>query len=142
MDTARRQLLVARHTAAGGFHDAAVLHAEQGTQCALKALLHAVGAPAQARGHSLLDLASACERAAGMVLDQRLREALGDLAAQYQPSRYPDALPGGTAADHYGAGASERSIATAESVLGRVALQFDRLRQVETTATDDRDKDR
>lgn len=31
-----------------------------------------------------------------------LRAQLADLSADYQPVRYPDALPGGTLATHYG----------------------------------------
>jgi HEPN domain-containing protein len=125
--TAGRQLRIAAHTAEGGFHDAAVLHAEQAAQCALKALLHAVGAGPEARGHSLVDLAAGADRLAGLQLPGDQQEALGDLASQYQPSRYPDALPGGTPADHYGPGSSARAIATAEAMLNSVEAHFARL---------------
>ena len=118
--TAERQVAVARHSAAGGFHEAAVLHAEQAAQCALKALLHLVGQTAAARGHSLVDLHASAAAHAGLALPETLVDSLRDLASAYQPTRYPDALPGGTPADHYGEAASTRAIATAEATLALV----------------------
>lgn len=120
LSTARRQLDTAQALTAGAFHESAVLHAEQAAQCALKGLLHAVGAVREARGHSLVDLVAACEERAALVLPDGSRAALGELAAQYQPSRYPDALPGGTPEEHYGAEAGDRAVRTAMLVIESV----------------------
>lgn len=125
--TAVRQIAVADHAAAGGFHEAAVLHAEQASQCALKGLLRGIGAVRQATGHSLLDLAARCEQHVGFALGTNVREALGELAASYQSTRYPDALPGGTPAEHYGAAASSRARAAARDVLEAVTQHVDAL---------------
>ena len=43
-----------------GYHEGAILHADQAAQCALKGLLHGVGQQAKARGHGLVQLAAAC----------------------------------------------------------------------------------
>lgn len=138
LSTARRQLDTARALTAGAFHESAVLHAEQAAQCALKGLLHAVGAVREARGHSLLDLLAACEERAALALPDGARAALGELAAQYQPSRYPDALPGGTPAEHYGAEAAERAITTAARALVSVEAH---LRALEDGADREPDTD-
>ncbi|HWB70955.1 MAG TPA: HEPN domain-containing protein [Egibacteraceae bacterium] len=136
LETAREDVRVARYTAEGGFHHAAVLYAEQAAQCALKALLHAVGAGQEARGHGLLSLADACERWAGLELGQQQREALGDLALSYQTSRYPDALPEGTPSDHYGAGAADKAIETAVATLKAVEAAYADLRAADPPARD------
>lgn len=117
-------LEVARYTADGDHHHAAVLHAEQAVQCALKALLRGVGEAARARGHDLLGLARACDSAAGLTLGSEQLDLLADLARAYQPTRYPDALPGGTPREHFGAGVSGRAIGTAETVLEAVERQW------------------
>lgn len=118
---AEESLRVARHNRDGGFHHAAVFHAEQAAQCALKGLLHAVGAGGRARQHGLLSLADACTEAAGFDLSSTdLRERLGGLARHYQTTRYPDALPEGTPADHYGPAAAGEAIATAERTVAAV----------------------
>lgn len=128
LSTSRRQLVTARALTAGAFHESGVLHSEQSAQCALQGLLHAVGAVREARGHSLVDLVAACEDRAALVLPDDLRAALGELAAQYQPSRYPDALPGGTPEEHYGAGAAERAMTTATRVLKSVEAHLEAFR--------------
>ena len=118
-------LEVARYNADGGFHHVAVLHAEQASQCALKALLRGVGTPA--RGHDLLGLAEACEREAGLVLPDALHAALADLAREYQSTRYPDALPGGTPRQHYGPEVADLALATAEETVTTVASRWEEL---------------
>lgn len=119
--TAEDHLRVARHDADGGFHNAAVLQAEQATQCALKALLHGVGQTQAARGHGLLSLAEACARWSGLVLDQPQLDALARLARDYQPTRYPDALPEGTPMGHYGASDSAWAMGVAQDTLQAAA---------------------
>lgn len=120
---------MARHDAGGGFHSAAVLQAEQATQCALKAVLHGVGQTQAARGHGLLSLARACAREAGLHLDQPDLDALARLARDYQPTRYPDALPEGTPMGHYGPSDSAWAIALAERMLAVTAVSWARLLQ-------------
>ena len=115
---------MARHDADGGFHSAAVLQAEQATQCALKALLHGVGQTQAARGHGLLSLAQACAREAGLTLDQPDLDALARLARDYQPTRYPDALPEGTPMGHYGPSDSSWAIGVAGQMLGATGLSW------------------
>lgn len=129
MSTARDNVAVARYSAEGGFHPAAVLHAEQAAQCALKALLHAVGRGERARGHGLLSLLDASRREAGLAVSDDLRDALADLARSYQPTRYPDALPEGTPRDHYGATTSPPAIETAQRILDEVERTWDALRR-------------
>lgn len=119
--TAETGVAAARHAAAGGFHHVAVLQAEQAAQCGLKALLHALGAGEEARGHDLLRLAGACVRLAGLGLDEDLTARLRALGNDYMPTRYPDALPGGTPADYYDKEQSATAITTSEQILGSVS---------------------
>ena len=113
-------LEAARSLAAGDHHPGAVFSAEQAVQCAVKALLHGVGLGARARGHDLLALAGRAEREAALVLDDGQRSALRELATSYAPSRYPDALPGGTPSDYFGSEQSAQALTTAEALLGLV----------------------
>lgn len=117
---ADEELRAARHNADGGFHHVAVLHAEQAAQCALKALLRGVGRTEQARGHDLLRLTEEVAVHAPLQVDDGLRQRLSALARDYLPSRYPDALPGGTPSGHYGSADAERALATAGDVLDAV----------------------
>lgn len=119
--TAKDHLRVARHDAGGAFHNAAVLQAEQAAQCALKALLHGVGQAQAARGHGLLSLAEACTGWAGLTFGQQHLDALARLAREYQPTRYPDALPEGTPMGHYGSSDSAWALGVAEQTLAAVA---------------------
>lgn len=117
---ADEELRAARHNADGGFHHVAVLHAEQAAQCALKALLRGVGRTEQARGHDLLRLTEEVAAHAPFHVDDELFQRLSALARDYLPSRYPDALPGGTPSGHYGSADAERALATAGDVLDAV----------------------
>lgn len=132
--TAGTGLAAARHAGDGGFHHIAVLQAEQAAQCALKALLHAVGAGSEARGHDLLRLAAACERLAGLALDDGHATRLRALGNDYMPTRYPDALPGGTPADYYDGEQATAAITTAEQLLAAVAATWEGLER-EAAAT-------
>ncbi|MPZ87748.1 MAG: HEPN domain-containing protein [Nitriliruptorales bacterium] len=129
LQTAGDHLRVARHDAEGRFHSAAVLQAEQATQCALKALLHGVGHKRAARGHGLLSLAEACEGSAGLVLNGDDGQALARLARDYQPTRYPDALPEGTPMGHYGEQDAEWALEIASRIVEAVEATWDRLMQ-------------
>lgn len=134
------ELRVARHNADGDFHHVAVLHAEQAAQCGLKALLRGVGRTEQARGHDLLRLARAAAAQAPLELDDELAQGLSALARDYQPSRYPDALPGGTPSDHYGPADAQRAVATAEQVLAAADAAWTAV--VAAAEEDDDDADR
>lgn len=118
--TAAALLLVAQHDAAGDFHNASVLQSEQAAQCGLKALLHGVGAAGSARHHGLLSLAKAAEDHGGLRIEPGQREDLARLAREYLPSRYPDALPEGTPASHYGPADSTWAVAAAERIIASV----------------------
>jgi HEPN domain-containing protein len=138
--TAEDHLRVARHDALGGFHSAAVLQAEQAAQCALKALLHGVGQAQAARGHGLLSLAEACAEWAGLTLDQQHRDALARLARDYQPTRYPDALPEGTPMGHYGPSDSSWALAVAEQTLEATRSNWDDLLRQAGEASEDAER--
>lgn len=117
VETARDHLEVARRVHDAGYHAHAVLLAEQSVQCALKALLHGVGATEQARSHDLVTLADRCRQMAALPVDDGLRSTLRRLALTYLPSRYPDAVPGGaTPAQAFDADQAATAIAVAERV--------------------------
>lgn len=135
------ELLAAEHNAEGGFHNVAVLHAELCAQCALKALLHGVGAGDQAYGHGLLSLADRAESLAGLELDGERRARLADLAREYLPSRYPDALPEGTPRGHYSQSAAARALDTARRALDQARAAWRALQAVDReTPADGRDE--
>lgn len=117
---ARDNLSAARYNADGEIYHVAVLLAEQAAQCALKALLHGVGANREARHHDLLALADAGADHAGLALTGNQREAVGNLAREYKPTRYPDALPGGTPRDYYGPSSAHEAMGVAEAVIAAV----------------------
>lgn len=126
-DTAHAHLDDARVLAEADRAPATVLHAEQAAQCALKALLHGVGMGTAARGHDLLVLIDLCGAHAGLALPDKLRAQLADLSADYQPVRYPDALPGGTPATHYGRAQADRAVRTATSAIAAVEARWNSL---------------
>lgn len=131
-ETASGHLDAARDTADGGHHHVAVLLSEQAAQNALKAVLHGLGATERARTRDLLALADAGRELAGLDLTDRDRESLADLARDYLPTRYPDALPAGTPQAHYGPYNAERALATARTILTAIDATWAALT---TTAT-------
>lgn len=138
--TAERDLAMARPLQEWGFHEGAVHHAEQAAQCWLKALLHGVGEKQRARGHSLLSSRPRRRKLAGLDLAQERREALAALSASHQSARYPDALPDGTPADHYGPAAAGAAVATAEHV-GEAVAAAQRCLAVAVAVDEDEDED-
>ncbi len=90
-----------RRRAAGGWHNWACMIAEQAAQLAVKGLLHGVGRGDRARGHDLVRLLDAAADTAGLAVSDEVREAAVRLSRHYQPTRYPDALPGGTPHSRY-----------------------------------------
>lgn len=128
LKAAREHLAAGRHAHRGGFHAHAVLAAEQAAQCAVKGVLRATGSVDAARGHALPELLARGADRSGFTVDDRLAERLRELAAHYQPSRYPDALASGTPADHYGPEAAERFLTAADDLIAAVAEHVERLR--------------
>lgn len=128
-DTARAHLDDSHLLAGAERAPAAVLHAEQAAQCALKALLHGAGVGGEARGHDLVALVERCDLHTGLVLADELRTRLADLSSDYQPVRYPDALPGGTPASHYGRAQADRAVETAAALLADVEARWTALHE-------------
>lgn len=108
-------------------YNSAVLHLEQAAQLALKGLLRAAGLASHTRTHGLRGLAERCRDDLGMEVSA---EELGDLARlerDYQPARYPDALPAGTPRGAYDSKDYERALATVQAVRARVAATWQAL---------------
>lgn len=111
----------------GAYHHAC-LHGEQAAQQVVKGLLHGVGASSDARGQDLSALGRAAEDALGAALLEDVWEALARLSRHYLPSRYPDALPGGTPLDHYTSADSAQALNDATLVSDFVRHAWDGLR--------------
>ena len=105
--------------ARAGRHSAACFHAEKAAQLCLKALLHGLGLPAW--GHDLIDLGRRCAAELGKSWPAELDRALVELSRYYIPTRYPDANPGGTPAENYGAEDSQAASGHAGTVLDVVS---------------------
>jgi HEPN domain-containing protein len=101
---------------------------EQAAQLGAKALLHGVGRGGVARGHDLVRLLETAVEVAGLSLSEEVRESAIRLSRHYQPSRYPDALPGGTPHERYTADDAEGALADAEMILREVDRSIERLR--------------
>jgi HEPN domain-containing protein len=129
--TAEEQLRVARLLSREDVHASAVFHAEQAAQCALKAILHGLGKAG--RGHGLIDLSERVSAATGLDPDQQTIEGLQLLAQSYMPSRYPDALPSGTPAEHYSATHAQAAIMAADDALVHAERVWSRLNQAAGT---------
>jgi HEPN domain-containing protein len=129
--TAEEQLRVARLLWCEDVHASAVFHAGQAAQCALKAILRALGTAG--RGHGLIDLSERVGTATGLDPDQKTVEGLQLLAQSYMPSRYPDALPSGTPAEHYSATHAQAAISAAEGALAHADRVWSRLQQAAGT---------
>lgn len=114
----------ARTLAEHGSYNSAVLHLEQAAQLALKGLLRASGLASYTRTHGLRGLAERCRDDLGMEVSA---EELGDLTRlerDYQPARYPDALPTGTPRSAYDEKDYQRALATVEALRARVAATW------------------
>ncbi|MGH9062994.1 MAG: HEPN domain-containing protein [Acidimicrobiales bacterium] len=111
--------------ASAGRHSDACFHAEQAAQLALKGLLHGLGLDAW--GHDLVTLGGRCAAELGGSWPAGLDRALMELSRHYIPTRYPDAHPGGTPAEHYGTEDSEAATHQAGTVLDAVGGVWDGL---------------
>lgn len=116
-ESADDALQASRDNAGMGWHNWSCMIAEQAAQLGVKALLHGAGRGDRARGHDLVRLLETAAHVAGLALDDELSAAATRLSRHYQPSRYPDALPGGTPRSRYVAGDAESAIADAAIVL-------------------------
>lgn len=135
IEASRDELAQARILGEQGHHHGAVLHSEQAGQLLLKGLLRGVGAAGDARGHGLAFLADACVERAGLDLDAELRDRLADLALDYQPTRYPDAVAQGTPRQNYGAHQADRAFQTVERTMAAVTSAWQRLQDAARAAT-------
>lgn len=115
-------LQAARDNADAGWHNWACMISEQAAQLVVKALLHGVGRGDRARGHDLVRLLEATADAAGLTVTEQLRGAAMRLTRHYQPSRYPDALPGGTPHSRYQASDAEGALADAGLIVSAVDM--------------------
>lgn len=119
-ESADDALQASRGNAGLGWHNWACMIAEQAAQLGVKALLHGVGRGDRARGHDLVGLLESAVEVAGLSLSEDLRAAGVRLSRHYQPSRCPDALPGGTPREHYTADDARAGVDDAATVLGAV----------------------
>jgi HEPN domain-containing protein len=122
LNQARQDLAQAELSAAHGHHEWACFAAHQAVEKALKGLHLSSGQ--QVWGHGLgrlfRDLPDAVQ--------QRMEAAVSDLVdrlrvldAMYIPTRYPDSLPDGAPADHFGALQSREALIHAGSLVTAIA---------------------
>lgn len=113
-------LEAAGDNAGAGWHNWACMIAEQAAQLAAKALLHGVGRGDRARGHDLVRLLETASTEAGLALSEKVHGAALRLVRHYQPTRYPDALPGGTPRSRYRREDAEEALADARVIVAAV----------------------
>jgi HEPN domain-containing protein len=114
---ARRDLELARHAAAGAFHEWACFASQQAAEKALKALVTARNG--EPRGHSIVTLARALPAAdapAGELLDAARR-----LDRYYIPARYPNGFDRGAPRDYFSATDATAAIADADRLIAHCA---------------------
>jgi HEPN domain-containing protein len=109
---AERDLQVARHNAASGYHEWAAFAAQQSAEKALKALAQSLhGEP---RGHSLTALLGRIPLAD---LPTGVSEAARELDQVYITSRYPNGFAAGSPGEYFSESTSERLLNHAEQIL-------------------------
>ena len=121
-------LEAARDNAARGWHNWACMIAEQAAQLAVKAVLHGVGRGDRARGHDLVELLAVAADLAGVPSTDEVTEAALRLSRHYQPTRYPDALPGGTPRGRYTVGDAREAQEDSATVVAAVDAAITSLR--------------
>lgn len=122
-------LRAARDNAAAGWSNWACMIAEQAAQLAAKAVLHAVGRGDRARGHDLVKLFDVAVELTSFEFTADRRAAAVRLARHYQPTRYPDALPGGTPRSYYTRDDAEEALVDAELLVRGVDATAAALRE-------------
>lgn len=115
--TAHSNRVAAAREADAGAHHIACMLAEQAAQCALKGLLHGIGAARDAYGHGLVGLSDRVVAHVETQLEPSLRAALQRLTQLYLPSRYPDALPEGSPTETYGPEHSTQALTDADAAM-------------------------
>lgn len=114
LSQAENDLSAAQHMLDGGFYAQACFLCHQVAEKALKALAYYRG-DRYVLGHSLLQL---LREIVGTYPDMSQFEALmGVLNQYYVPTRYPDALPGGTPFETYNQGQAEEALAGASRLV-------------------------
>ena len=114
LSQARQDLADASYNAEGGKHNLACFLCQQAAEKAAKAFLYARGMQ-QVWGHSVGELL-------GDVGDlepalHSLQQVGRPLDQYYLPTRYPNALPGGTPSEAYGPEDSERALRLATLIM-------------------------
>ncbi|HWP37153.1 MAG TPA: HEPN domain-containing protein [Gemmatimonadales bacterium] len=113
LNQARRDLDLAKHAVAGGFHEWACFAAQQAAEKAVKATVSVLGG--EARGHAIVAIASALPKSAQLAAD--LTDAARRLDRHYVPTRDPTGFDRGTPHEYYTAQDSSTAIKDAEAIL-------------------------
>ena len=116
LDTARKDLDVARLTAISGYHAHACFHAHQAAEKAVKAIHYAKGART-VLGHSIRQLIEHLDIASLGVLVPGARQ----LDFYYVPTRYPNGLDYGTPEDAFSADQSNQALDLASDIVTAAA---------------------
>ena len=111
---AENDLEFARLAVREGFPAQACFMAHQVAEKALKALAYYRG-DRYVTGHSLIELVSLLENTYPRLSE--FQQLMGTLNQYYVPTRYPDALPGGTPFETYHQGQAEEAVEGAGQVV-------------------------
>ena len=114
LEEAMSDLETARVLLDAGRFSACVFHSQQASEKAMKALLLKLHQAAW--GHSVWNLYLDASRALDSC-DPAVERAARNLDFHYVSSRYPDAFPSGTAAEHYCREDAEEALTWAQTVL-------------------------
>lgn len=117
LDEAQADLDTSLVLVQGGRYNASVFHCQHAAEKAMKGLL--LGLHEAPWGHSVRDLYLNACRSLG-TSDPAVEKAARSLDFHCIPSRYPDAFPSGTAADHYDRSDAEEALGWAKTVLAFV----------------------
>jgi HEPN domain-containing protein len=117
-EEADRAISVAGSHATGPAVNWACFLAEQAAQLAVKGLLHGCGAPAW--GHDLVTLGQAARATVGTSWPSSLDPRCARLSRHYITSRYPDASPSGSPAQHYTSVDASQALEDAGALLAAV----------------------
>ncbi|MGI8900678.1 MAG: HEPN domain-containing protein [Nocardioides sp.] len=117
---------LARQARGGTTPELDVLLAEQAAQLSAKALLHVLGAGPW--GHDLVRLGAVVAESVDQPLPPPLDTALIRLSRRYSATRYPDAHPEGSPAEHYSAEDTDQALADLDLVLAEVDEMWQQLR--------------
>lgn len=108
-----RDLELARHATAGGFHEWACFAAQQGAEKAVKGLIAALGG--ESRGHAIVALAAGLREKTA--LPPPLLDAARRLDRHYIPTRYPNGFDRGVPRDYFTAADAAQAITDAAALI-------------------------